>query len=65
MLISEGEAKRKHLSLGDHFDVRIDARVRPLIVQGIYATADFIPARTYHRDTFEARACRTPPGSCR
>ena len=52
MLISEGEAKRKHLSLGDVFAVRIDGRVRPLVIQGIYATADFIPARTYHRDTF-------------
>ena len=52
MLISEGEAKRKHLSLGDDFDVRIDGQVRRLVIQGIYASADFIPARTYHRDTF-------------
>src|SRR3954469_240788 len=62
MLISEGEAKRKHLSLGDPFDVRIDGQVRPLIVQGIYATADFIPARTYHRDTFKGTSLSNTAG---
>src|SRR6185295_6026644 len=62
MLISEGEAKRKHLSLGDDFDVRIDGKVRPLVVQGIYATADFIPARTYHRDTFAGTSLSNTAG---
>jgi len=62
MLISDGEAKRKHLSLGDHFDVRIDGQVRPLIVQGIYASADFIPARTYHRDTFNGTSLSNTAG---
>ena len=62
MLISEGEAKRKHLSLGDNFDVRIDGHVRPLVVQGIYATADFIPARTYHRDTFAGTSLSNTAG---
>ena len=62
MLISEGEAKRKHLSLGDDFDVRIDGVVRPLIVQGVYATADFIPARTYHRDTFAGTSLSNTAG---
>ncbi len=62
MLISEGEAKRKDLSLGDDFDVRIDGVVRPLTVQGIYATADFIPARTYHRDTFTGTSLSNTAG---
>ena len=62
MLISDGEAKRKHLSLGGDFDVRIDGHVRPLVVQGIYATADFIPARTYHRDTFAGTSLSNTAG---
>ncbi len=62
MLISEGEAKRKHLSLGDDFDVRIDGRLRSLVVQGIYASADFIPARTYHRDTFAGTSLSNTAG---
>jgi putative ABC transport system permease protein len=62
MLISEGEAKRKHLSLGDDFDVRIDGHIRPLVIQGIYATADFIPARTYHRDTFAGTSLSNTAG---
>ena len=62
MLISDGEAKRKHLALGDAFDVRIDGAVRPLTVQGIYATADFIPARTYHRDTFNGTSLSNTAG---
>jgi putative ABC transport system permease protein len=62
MLISEGEAKRKELALGDDFDVRIDGRVRPLVIEGIYATADFIPARTYHRDTFTGTSLSNTAG---
>jgi putative ABC transport system permease protein len=62
MLISEGEAKRKQLSLGDDFEVRIDGVVRPLTIEGIYATADFIPARTYHRDTFTGTSLSNTAG---
>jgi putative ABC transport system permease protein len=62
MLISEGEAKRKQLSLGDDFDVRIDGVVHPLTIQGIYASADFIPARTYHRDTFAGTSLSNTAG---
>jgi putative ABC transport system permease protein len=62
MLISEGEAKRKELSLGDDFDVRIDGVVRPLTIQGIYVSADFIPARTYHRDTFAGTSLSNTAG---
>ena len=36
MLISEGEAKRKHLSLGDDFDVRIVGLIRPLVIQALF-----------------------------
>jgi hypothetical protein len=64
-LISEGEAKRKDLSLGDHFDVRIDGQVRPLIVQGIYASADFIRRVPITATPSTARAFRTLRGSCR
>ena len=62
MLISEGEAKRKNLKLGDDFDVRIDGHLRALVVQGIYASADFIPARTYHRDTFAGTSLSNTAG---
>ena len=62
MLISEGEAKRKDLTLGDDFDVRIDGHLRALVVQGIYASADFIPARTYHRDTFAGTSLSNTAG---
>jgi putative ABC transport system permease protein len=62
ILISEGEAKRKQLSLGNGFDVRIDGVVRALTVQGIYATVDFIPARTYHRDTFTGTSLSNTAG---
>ena len=62
MLISEGEAKRKQLSLGDEFDVRIDGLVRPLQIEGIYVTAEFIPARTYHRNTFAGTSLSNTAG---
>ncbi len=62
MLISEGEAKRKDIALGDTFEVRIDGVVRSLSIQGIYATADFIPARTYHRDTFAGTSLSNTAG---
>ena len=62
MLISDGEAKRKHLTMGDDFDVRIDGHLRSLVVQGIYASADFIPARTYHRDTFAGTSLSNTAG---
>jgi putative ABC transport system permease protein len=62
MLISDGEAKRKHLTLGGEFDVRIDGQVRSLTIEGIYATADFIPARTYHRDTFSGTSLSNTAG---
>ncbi len=48
--------------MGDDFDVRIDGVIRPLTVQGIYATADFIPARTYHRDTFAGTSLSNTAG---
>ena len=35
---------------------------RPLTVQGIYETADFIPARTYHRDTFAGTSLSNTAG---
>ena len=62
MLISDGEAKRKQLSVGDAYAVRIDGRVRTLTIQGIYATTQFIPARTYHRDTFSGTSVSNTAG---
>jgi putative ABC transport system permease protein len=52
VLISESEAKRDDLTLGSTLTLKIDGALRDLKVQGIYSTGDFIPARTYHRDTF-------------
>ena len=62
VLISQDEAKKKSLALGDAYVIRIDGALRPLAVQGIYESTDFIPARTYDRDTFVGTSVVTPAG---
>jgi putative ABC transport system permease protein len=63
VLISEGEAKRRELSLGDEFVLRIDGAARPLEVQGVFATTELIrTSRIYHRDTFVDTSITTPAG---
>ncbi len=63
VLISDGEAKRAKLALGDSFVVFVDGRKIPLAVQGIYRTAGLIrAARIYHRDTFKGTSIPTPVG---
>ena len=58
MLISESEAKRDELAVGSTVTLKIDGMLRVLEVQGIYSSGDFIPARTYHRDTFNDTSLR-------
>ncbi len=62
VLISRGEAKGKDLALGATLTLFIDGADVPLTVQGIYESTDFIPARTYHRDTFVGTSIATPAG---
>ncbi len=53
ILISSGEARGGQLALGSLYTVEIDGVDRPLRVEGIYRSNDFIPARTYNRHTFD------------
>lgn len=62
VLVSESEAKKRDLSVGDPFVLSIDGGDLPLTVQGIYESTDFIPSRTYHRDTFRDTSIPTPAG---
>jgi putative ABC transport system permease protein len=62
VLMSEGEAKSRGLSLGGTFSIRLDGAEVPLRLQGIYRSTDFIPARTYDRATFERSSVPTPAG---
>ncbi len=62
ILISEGEAKDRGIGLGGAVVLRVDGADLSLEVQGIYESTDFIPARTYHRDTFSNTSIVTPAG---
>ncbi len=62
VLISEGDAKSKDLAIGDELVLLIDGVDVPLAVQGIYESSDFIPSRTYHRDTFVKTSIAAPAG---
>jgi putative ABC transport system permease protein len=60
LLVSESEATRDGLQLGSPVVLKIDGQLRELAVQGIYQSAEFIPARTYHRDTFNDTSLSVP-----
>lgn len=63
VLISEGDAKRRELGLGDELVLRVDGALMPLEVQGVFETTDLIrTARIYHRDTFVDTSINTPAG---
>ena len=62
VLMSEGEARTRHLVLGGVFTLRLDGKPVPLTLQGIYRSTNFIPARTYDRATFEHSSVPTPAG---
>jgi putative ABC transport system permease protein len=62
ILISEQEAKDRGVAVGGTVVLRVDGAELPLVVQGIYRSSDFIPARTYHRDTFLHTSIVTPAG---
>jgi putative ABC transport system permease protein len=62
VLVSIGAAERDELSLGSLYEVRIDGALRALVVQGVYESAEFIPARTYHRDTFSGTGLSNTAG---
>ena len=62
VLMTQSEAKSRHLALGDTFTIRLDGHVVPLALQGIYRSTNFIPARTYDRATFEHSSVPTPAG---
>lgn len=63
VLISEGEAKRRNLRVGDDFVLRLDGRPVALRVDGVFETTELIrTARIYHRDTFVDTSITTPAG---
>ncbi len=63
VLISEGEAKRRGLGLGEVLALRVDGVVLPLRVEGIFQTTELIrTARIYDRDTFKNTSITTPAG---
>ncbi|MCU1399259.1 MAG: ABC-type transport system, involved in lipoprotein release, permease component [Acidimicrobiales bacterium] len=53
ILISTGEATRKHLALGSHVDLRVGGKDVSLTVDGIYASSDLAQARVVHRDLLD------------
>ena len=63
ILVSEGEASRKHLQLGSTVDVRVQGRVVPLTVQGIYRFDRLAQARVYHRDLLAGTGVRDTRGA--
>ncbi|MDO8392105.1 MAG: FtsX-like permease family protein [Actinomycetota bacterium] len=63
LLVSEGEAKKKDLAIGDTFSVRVDGGELQLTVQGIYRSVGLLrTARIYHRDTFVNTSVAAPAG---
>ncbi|MDO8364543.1 MAG: FtsX-like permease family protein [Actinomycetota bacterium] len=63
VLISEGQARRDDLGLGDQIVLLVDGAELPLEVQGIYRSTGLLrAARTYHRDTFLDTSVTTPAG---
>jgi len=63
VLLSEGEAKREQVAIGDQVVLRLDGEPRPLTVQGVFQTTDLIRAsRIYHRETFVGSSIPTPAG---
>jgi putative ABC transport system permease protein len=63
VLISEGEAKRRDLGLGDALVLRVDGAPLPLKVEGVFETTQIIrTARIYDRDTFVNTSITTPAG---
>lgn len=62
ILISEGEAHRRGLQLGSVQEVRLDNRVVPLRVEGIYRSDRLAQARVFHRDLFEGSSLANTAG---
>ncbi len=50
ILVSAGEAQRKHLQVGSTVEIRLDTRIVTLTVRGIYRASRLAQARVYHRD---------------
>jgi len=62
LLISEGEAKRRNLTVGSTVEVLVDAVAHPLTVQGIYATSTIAQARIYDERMFDGTGVNNPAG---
>lgn len=63
VLVSEGEAKRRGIGIGDQLVLKVDNAPLPLTVAGIYETTEIIrTARIYDRDTFTNTSITTPAG---
>ena len=62
LLVSEGEAKRRDLHLGSTLDIRLDDRIIPLRVEGIYRADQLAQARVFHRDLFRGSSVASTAG---
>ena len=62
LLISTGEATRKHLSVGSTVPMRVGAKFVTLTVDGIYASSDLAQARVIHRDLLNGTSVSNTAG---
>jgi putative ABC transport system permease protein len=62
ILISTGEAHRKHLALGSRVALRVGNRDLTVTVDGIYRSSDLAQARVIHRDLLDETSVSNQAG---
>ncbi len=62
ILVSSGEASRKHLVVGSTVDLRVGGKKVTLTVDGIYASSDLAQARVVHRDLLDGTSLSNQAG---
>ena len=62
MLISTGEASRKHLSVGSPVELRVGGKDVTVTVDGIYASSDLAQARVVHRALLDGTSVSNQAG---
>ena len=62
ILVSTGEASRKHLSIGSPIALRVGNRDVTVTVEGIYRSSDLAQARVIHRDLLNGTSVSNQAG---
>jgi putative ABC transport system permease protein len=62
LLISTGEATRKHLVIGSHVPLRVGGKDVTVTVEGIYASSNLAQARVIHRDLLNGTSVSNQAG---